>query len=103
MIADGLKDESIPYKYECPLMVNGIKVNPDFTIMHPKTLEIYYWEHFGLMGDETYRAEVVWKSSQYAKAGIITGKNLIVTFEDAVCPLTPQTIKAIIRGIFVVK
>ena len=39
----------IPFRYECALHLGEITLFPDFTIRHPKTGGVYYWEHFGLM------------------------------------------------------
>ena len=49
MIAMSLYVQKIPYRYECELKLGSITLFPDFTIRHPETGEIFYWEHFGMM------------------------------------------------------
>lgn len=39
----------LPYRYECALFIDNKIFYPDFTIKHPSTGKIYYWEHFGMM------------------------------------------------------
>ena len=47
LIAMLLYTNKIPFRYECALTLGDIKFYPDFTILHPKTDRIFYWEHFG--------------------------------------------------------
>ncbi|MFQ8777759.1 MAG: hypothetical protein ACLR78_10425 [Roseburia sp.] len=54
MIAMLLHLNAIPYRYECALSLGGVTLFPDFTIRHPVTGVLYYWEHFGLMDDPAY-------------------------------------------------
>ena len=51
MIALQLYTEKIPFRYECALQLGETTLYPDFTILHPKTGEIFYWEHFGMMDE----------------------------------------------------
>lgn len=82
MIIDNmLHSHNIPYRYECPIELEGQIIYPDFTIRHPRTGELYYWEHFGKMHDEKYVKRVCWKLQMYAKHGIIPSVNLIITYE----------------------
>lgn len=76
-----LNQHHIPYRYECELVLGKSTFYPDFTIKHPVTDEILYWEHFGLMEDKLYCQNAYRKLQVYADNGIIPGKNLIVTFE----------------------
>ena len=54
MIAMNLYVQKIPYRYECELKLGSITLFPDFTIRHPETGEIFYWEHFGMMDKSEY-------------------------------------------------
>ncbi len=102
IIADTLDEFNIPYKYEKVLYLkDGMhSVYPDFTIKRRKDGEIVIWEHFGLMDDPEYADKAVKKLLQYEKNGFILGKNLIITYETANCPLNDiilrQTIKRIL-------
>ena len=54
MIANTLYFYKIPFIYERGIYLNDILFFPDFTILHPKTNKIIYWEHFGLMSNPSY-------------------------------------------------
>lgn len=55
IIANTLYLNKIPYRYEAELHLDDVTFYPDFTICHPETLEIIYWEHFGMMDVPQYR------------------------------------------------
>lgn len=71
----------IPFRYECKLQLGRVTLYPDFTIRHPRTGKLYYWEHFGMMDDETYLKKTCSKIQTYARNGIYPSINLIATFE----------------------
>lgn len=99
-IANSLYRAGIPYKYECPVKLkDGKTVYPDFTILDIKNRRIIYWEHRGMMDDKEYVRESVSKIKAYAKSGIITGKNLIITEETLYTKLGTDEINAIIKSI----
>lgn len=102
LIADRLYAAKIPYHYEKRLELNGGATSrlPDFTILHPYTLETYYWEHLGLMHDEEYRQKAKDKIELYALNGIIQGKNLIITFETGTNQLNTWYVDKIIDTYF---
>lgn len=102
IIADRLFLKGVPYHYEERLYLNGGATYrlPDFTILHPYTLELYYWEHFGGMDKEDYRLETKNKIELYALNGIIQGKNLISTFEIASSPLNTWYVDKLIEMYF---
>ncbi|SFR82863.1 hypothetical protein SAMN04487829_2430 [Pseudobutyrivibrio sp. NOR37] len=83
-----LHQKSIPYRYECKLLIGDREFYPDFTLIHPLTKEIIYWEHFGKMDDADYANKAMAKMKLYHSAGIIPGKNLIITFETKDRPFT---------------
>ena len=45
LIADALFYHGIRYEYEKELILSGRTIYPDFTIRHPQTGKIFYWEH----------------------------------------------------------
>jgi len=90
----------IPFRYECSIELGQVTIFPDFTIRHPQTKEIYYWEHFGLMDDPSYSKNAYSKLQLYTSAGIIPGINLITTFETKNHPLSFDTIKKTIELYF---
>lgn len=90
----------IPFRYECALKLGKRKIFPDFTIKHPKTGEIYYWEHFGKMSDEDYIRKACSKIQLYSLNGIIPGVNLIMTFETPEHPLSAEMVMEVIEKYF---
>ncbi len=90
----------IPFRYECALELENITLYPDFTIMHPETSEIFYWEHFGKMDNISYRQNTGSKLQTYCNNNIIPNVNLITTFETQDSPLNSQQVQEIINYYF---
>lgn len=90
----------IPFRYECALYLGEFTLFPDFTIKHPKTGEIFYWEHFGLMDDSNYSKNVCSKLQLYMSNGIIPSINLITTFETQQKPFHPDAAEKIVEEYF---
>lgn len=88
-----LYTNKIPFRYEAPLQIGEIILYPDFTIRHPHTGEFYYWEHFGMMDNDTYAKNAFSKLQLYHSAGIIPSIQLITTYETAQHPLCAQIIE----------
>ena len=101
MIDMVLYKHKIPFRYECALRFGEISLYPDFTIRHPKTGEIYYWEHFGKMDDEKYARKTFYKLQLYNSHGLIPSINLITTYETAENPLDINTVDDIIAKYFI--
>lgn len=98
IIANYLESLDIPYKYECPLDLNGFgRVYPDFTFLSKKTGKFIYWEHEGMMGVPDYSKNAVKKINCYEKNGIYPGKNLILTFETEDSTIDQNIIKNIVE------
>ena len=84
IIAERLEKQNIPYRYEWPLKLrDGQIVYPDFTILHPQTLKIYYFEHFGMIGNPEYADNAIRKINTYAVNGILLDNNLTAAIEAA--------------------
>lgn len=92
-----LFDKNIPFRYEAVLELGGIILYPDFTIKHPYTGEIIYWEHFGMMDNQTYSRNTVNKLTTYISNGIIPSINLITTYETSKEPLNFNTVKKLVE------
>lgn len=90
----------IPFRYECALKLGRRTYYPDFTIKHPRTGKIYYWEHFGMMDDEEYIKKAYSKLQVYTLNGIIPSINLIMTFETSNCPLGAEAVMELIEKYF---
>ena len=100
MIALYLYTMNIPFRYECALSLGDITIYPDFTIMHPRTYEIIYWEHLGMMDDPYYIQKTFSKLQQLSMHGIVPSINLITTYETENRPLGSEMIEKIIGYYF---
>lgn len=103
ILADRFKDAGIPYYYEGKYIFEDKDTHdfetwfPDFQVLNPRTGELFFWEHFGLMDDPDYCASCQFKLETYAKHGIFVGKNLIVTMESSKHPLNVAYIDTLIE------
>ncbi len=86
MIANLLFAMRLPYQYEKPLHLNSKTVFPDFTILDTASRTEVYFEHFGLMDQEDYRAAALLKIVNYEKAGFMAGKDFLFSFESERVP-----------------
>lgn len=100
MIDMCLYTNRIPYRYECALELGEVTLFPDFTILHPETGKLYYWEHFGQADDPAYCRQIFSKLQLYALHGMIPSINLITTYETKENPLNSENIEKIISHYF---
>ena len=100
MIANYLYTRNIPYRYECLLKLEGQEFYPDFTILHPKTRKIWYYEHFGKMDDPEYVKKVSYKLRMYSRNGVFMSQNLIATFETEKSPLDIMQVEQLVQYYF---
>ena len=97
-IETSLKKAGIPYKYESLFMADdGSDMRPDFMIMNPRTGQIFFWEHFGMIDRQDYRDRMMNNLGSYELSGIFPGNGLIATFDDGKHPLQQEHIDRIIR------
>ena len=87
IIADRLRANGIPYRYECPLQLGNKLIHPDFTILRMSDRKILYHEHCGKMADQQYIEDMLVRAKDYNRAGIILGDRLFYTFESDTTPL----------------
>lgn len=95
-----LRMHHIPLRYECALPLGNSIVYPDFTIRHPNTGALYYWEHFGMMDHLPYIEKTTSKLHLYATHGITPGIQLITTYETKSTPLSPDVVEKLIQHYF---
>lgn len=100
LIATVLFKYQIPFRYECALKLGDITYHPDFTIRHPRTGEIYYFEHLGMMDKKRYVQRNYNKLENYNLHGIVQGKNLITTFETEDKPLDIEYVEFLVKWYF---
>lgn len=97
IIADRLRENGIPYRYECPLKVGNKIIHPDFTILRMSDRKILYHEHCGMMTDPKYTEDFLIRTKDYNQAGIILGDRLFFTFESETTPLDVTVLDSIIN------
>lgn len=100
MIARALHTNRIPFRYECALTLGSITLYPDFTILHPETSELFYWEHFGRMDESTYTQKTFKKLQLYTDYGIVPTIHLIATYETSKHPLNYEDICEVAKNYF---
>lgn len=100
MIDYVLTTHGIPFRYECALTLGDTTIYPDFTILHPRTNQIVYWDHFGRMDDPSYNKNVGSKLQLYINHNIIPSINLITTYETKDWPLTIPALERIVEDFF---
>ena len=100
IIANLLYTNHIPYRYEAALPLKEFTAYPDFTIMHPVTNKIFYWEHFGMMDNAPYCDTACNKLKTYCYNGIFPSIQLITTYETSKCPISTDQVQQIITQYF---
>ncbi len=99
IIADALVQAGVPYRYEYPTSIKGWgTLYPDFICLKKSSRVEVVWEHFGMMGDQSYVETFLQKMSHYASNDYILGKNLIATFESGSAPLSVKQVKKYIKA-----
>ena len=100
IIADRLHAANIPFRYEQPLRVGRLGlVHPDFFILNAHTRREVVWEHFGIMDNPDYCDRALRKIALYAKAGLVPGDGLIVTFESSSQPLDIRAVESYVEAL----
>lgn len=100
IIANALYMNHVPYRYECEMVLGDVTLYPDFTILHPVTLEEYYWEHFGMMSQVAYREKTLQKLRLYGEYQIYPYNHLITTYESESVALDSEMIHRMITMYF---
>ena len=96
IIADRMLIRGVPYRYECPLMVNGKIIHLDFTAPRRRDNKLVYIEHCGMVDKTEYAENMVARINDYNKEGIYLGDRLFLTFETSKTPLDISTIDNLI-------
>ena len=100
IIDTALLFNKIPFRYECALPISDTIYYPDFTIMHPKTGKLFYWEHFGKIDNPMYFQNNITKLNVFANHGIVPSINLIITSETSKIPFSIDIAERIIHEYF---
>ncbi len=100
LIALLLYTNNIPFRYEDELLLGEVVLHPDFTIRHPRTGKMYYWEHFGRVDQPDYQSNAVAKLQLYMNHGILPCDQLILTYESADIPLAAADIQTHLQKYF---
>ena len=97
IIADTLRRNGIPYRYEFPLKLKGSGIiHPDFTVLNIRLRKVFLWEHFGMMDASEYSEKALERITNYEKNGYYPGSHLIITYETSSHPLRTKLIEELI-------
>lgn len=99
IIANSLFSYGIPFHYEEEFLyqVGDIgRVYPDFTLLFPNG-RWKIWEHLGLLDDIAYCDRFAEKLNLYQMNGLVIGKDLIFTMDDASGNLSSGIIQQVIH------
>ena len=101
IIADYYDRRGIPYRYEYPLALKDgrrlITRHPDFTVLNPRTRQVFYHEHFGRMDDPGYVMKMLERLDLYQSNGLYPGEKLLMTFESSSRPLAMPQLEQMIK------
>lgn len=97
LIANTLRDYGIPYRYEYPIIIDGVTKYIDFYTLNVRTREEFIFEHFGMLDDKGYAIDNTDKFNRFIANGYLPGKNFIFTMETSRNPLNVQIVEKIIR------
>lgn len=98
IIANTLNRKGIPYRYEYPLQLRQGKIfHPDFLCLNVRTRKEIYWEHFGMLDIPEYAENAVHKLKLFNENDILLGKNLIITTESRLTPISSSQIEKVIK------
>ena len=101
LIANLLTKYGIPYRYECPLYLNGYGwIHPDFTVLHVEKRKEMYFEHLGMLDDENYREEALKRIAAYEKNGFFPGDRLVLTYESTRNPINSKVLEELLAHYF---
>ncbi len=100
IIANCLFLNKIPHRYECALHLDDLLFYPDFTILHPKTHKLFYWEHFGMMDRPSYCEHTFHKLKIYSQYHIIPSIHLITTYETQAHPIDSGQVQRLVNEYF---
>lgn len=100
MIDTLLYTHKIPFRYECALTLGNDTIYPDFTIRHPHTGNIFYWEHFGLIDQPNYRKKMMYKLQLFTSHQIYPSIQLLTTYETEEHPLSTRIVENMIEQYF---
>lgn len=95
-IANMLKANGIPYKYEYPITVGGEIRRPDFCCLNVRKKKEIIWEHFGMMDNTEYAIANVIKINKMILNGYTQGDDFIFTFETSIQPINTKEIQMMI-------
>lgn len=98
LISEMVIHRNLPYRNEEQYKVGWNTYYPDFTIMHPRTGELYYLEYFGLMDDPDYYAKAMRKIAAYQTTP--DAARFIYIFESESAPFDSAQIENILDRYF---
>ena len=100
IIANELHFYRLAYQYEVTLFSGEDKLTVDFVIIDPRSGRKWYWEHCGMLQNESYARRWEQKRRILAQHNILEGDSLIVTYDGPDGSINAQSIRRIIERYF---
>ena len=72
----------------------------DFLVLNKYTNRTFYYEHFGMMDDDSYKNDAARRIRDYEQIGVFPGGGLVMTFESSVCSISVQELEYLCRKHF---
>ena len=101
-IAMVLDEMELEYVYEPTVNIGGRTFNPDFAVYFRETGKVFFIEHFGKMGKESYREDNYDKFSFYINSGLKAGKDILMFFETDDAGIEPEVFRQQISALILV-
>ena len=101
-IAMILDEMGLEYVYEPTVDIGGRTFNPDFAVYFRETGKVFYIEHFGKMGKESYRLDNYDKFTYYINSGLKAGKDILMFFETDDAGIEPEVFRQQISALIMV-
>lgn len=79
-IVEQLVNYGVPFRYEQVIHIEEMSYSADFTF-RDRNLDLFYWEHAGMMDMPSYVDSYYRKMDVFAGIGIVPWKNLIITYD----------------------
>jgi hypothetical protein len=79
-IVEQLVNYGVPFRYEQIIHIGDKSYSADFTF-RDCNMELFYWEHAGMMDVQGYVNSYYRKMNAFSGAGIVPWKNLIITYD----------------------
>ena len=93
LIAEVLFLLGLPCRYEEVIYLNGERLVPDFVVLNPITMKVFYIEYNGMMDKPEYVERYLHKAGLYIRCGIIPDVDMLHFYETEDCKIDMRQIR----------